>query len=381
MNNNIIIIGSGLAGYTLAREFRKLDKTTPLMLITRDAGDFYSKPMLSNAFAQNKTAEQLITTPADAIAKQLDITLHKQTEVKRIDKAVRRVETSAGNFDYAKLIFALGADPIRLPLAGNAADEVLSVNDIADYARFRARVADKKHLAIIGAGLIGCEFANDLANAGYKVTIIDPTAHPLSSLLPEVAGKQLLEPLQQIGVTFRFGVAVSAVDKNDAAYKLTLNNGETINADLVLSAVGLRPRTALARETGLTVNRGIVVDQHAQTSDENIYALGDCAEYHGGVCLPYVMPIMHAARALAQTLAGTTTAIIFPAMPVIIKTPAHPVVVQPAPKNSAGTWQLLDNNDGGVKMTFTDNENKIHGFALTGTKTAERQAMLKLLTD
>ena len=98
MNKTIIIIGSGLAGYTLARELRKLDKTTPLMLITRDAGDFYSKPMLSNAYAQNKTAEQVITTPADAIAAQLDITLHKQSEVNRVDKAARRVETTAGNF-------------------------------------------------------------------------------------------------------------------------------------------------------------------------------------------------------------------------------------------------------------------------------------------
>jgi rubredoxin-NAD+ reductase len=378
MNNTIIIIGSGLAGYTLARELRKLDKTTPLMLITRDAGDFYSKPMLSNAFAQNKTAAQLVTTAADAIAAQLDITLHKQTEVTRIDKSARHVETSVGNFDYAKLVFALGADPIRLPLTGNAADEVLSVNDLADYARFRERATDKKHLAIIGAGLIGCEFANDLANAGYQVTVIDPTAYPLSSLLPEAAGKQLLKPLQQIGVTFRFGVAVSAVVKHNAAYQLTLNNGETLHADLVLSAVGLRPRTTLARETGLTVNRGIVVNQHAQTSDEHIYALGDCAEYHGGITLPYVMPIMHAARALAQTLAGTPTHIVFPAMPVIIKTPAHPVVVQPAPKNISGAWALLD-NDGGVKMTFTDNDNKIRGFVLTGAKTAERQAMLKLL--
>ncbi|MEY4730233.1 MAG: hypothetical protein RL020_1391 [Pseudomonadota bacterium] len=378
MNNTLIIIGSGLAGYTLARELRKLDKTTPLILITRDAGDFYSKPMLSNAFAQNKTAEQLVTTPADAIAAQLDITLHKRTEVKFIDKVARRVETSAGNFDYAKLVFAVGADPIRLPLAGNAADEVLSVNDIADYARFRERVAAKKHIAIIGAGLIGCEFANDLANAGYQVTVIDPTAYPLSSLLPEAAGKQLLEPLKKIGVTFRFGVAVSAVDKNHAAYTLTLNNDETLHADLVLSAVGLRPRTSLARETGLTVNRGIVVDQHAQTSDANIYALGDCAEYHGGLTLPYVMPIMHAARALAQTLAGTSTAIAFPPMPVIIKTPAHPVVIQPASKNITGAWQMLD-EIGGVKMTFVDSKNNIHGFVLTGTKTAERQAMLKLL--
>ncbi len=378
MNNTMIIIGSGLAGYTLAREFRKLDKTTPLMLITRDAGDFYSKPMLSNALAQNKTAEQLVTTKADVIATQLDLTLHHHTEVKKIDVAARRIETSNGHFEYAKLIFALGADPIRLPLGGDAADEVLSVNDIADYAHFREHAVGKKHIAIIGAGLIGCEFANDLANASYKVTVIDPTAYPLSSLLPEVAGKQLLEPLQQIGVTFRFGVAVSAVDKNDTAYRLTLNNGETIHVDLVLSAVGLRPRTALARETGIAVNRGIVVDQHAQTSDANIYALGDCAEYHGGVTLPYVMPIMHAARALAQTLAGTPSAIIFPPMPIIIKTPAHPVVIQPVAKNIIGIWQSHEASNG-VKMTFVDNENKLNGFVLTGANTTERQAMLKLL--
>lgn len=379
MINNLIIIGSGLAGYTLARELRKLDKTTPLMLITRDAGDFYSKPMLSNAFAQNKTASTLVTTPADAIAAQLDLTLLKQTEVKHIDASARRVDTSAGSFSYAKLVFAVGADPIRLPLAGNAAADVLSVNDIADYARFREHAAGKKHIAVVGAGLIGCEFANDLANAGFQVSVIDPTAYPLSGLLPEAAGKQLLEPLQQIGVAFRFGVAVSAVDKAPSGYTLTLNNNDRFDADLVLSAVGLRPRTALARASGLDVNRGIVVDEHAQTSDANIYALGDCAEYSGGITLPYVMPIMHAARALAQTLAGTPTAVVFPAMPVIIKTPAHPVVVQPAPRNLPGAWQMLD-NDSGVKMTFTDGQNKIRGFVLTGAKTAERQAMVKLLT-
>jgi len=128
----LIIVGSGLAGYTVAREFRKYDKTTQIIMVTQDSGDFYSKPMLSNAFAQKKSAEQLVASPAQTMVEQINMTLLAHAQLQAIDTAQREVVTSLGRYRYGKLVLALGADPVRLPLAGNAAERVLSVNDLRD---------------------------------------------------------------------------------------------------------------------------------------------------------------------------------------------------------------------------------------------------------
>jgi len=377
----VIIVGSGLAGYTVAREFRKHDKTTQIIMITQDNGDFYSKPMLSNAFAQKKTPEQLVSSPAATMVEQINMTLLAGAKLNGIDVAKHQVDTSLGRYNYSKLVLALGADPVRLPFGGDAADEILSVNDLGDYAHFRKKVSSAKRVVVIGAGLIGCEFANDLLAAGIAPTVVDPMSHPLTALLPESAGLAVKSALQAAGVEWRFGTTVQAVDRADGAegsYRVALADGSVIATDLVLSAVGLRPRTALAREAGLTVNRGIVVDSLGKTSNEDIYALGDCAEYEGAT-LPYVLPIMTAARAIAQTLAGTPTAIAFPHMPVSVKTPAHPVSVQPAKAGVAGTWEIAISEDAGLKLLFTDETGKLRGFVLTGARTVERAAIVKLL--
>jgi len=373
----IVIIGAGLAGYTLIRELRKLDFSSPVILVTADDGDFYSKPMLSNAFAQGKTPAQLVTTSAAVMAAQLGVTLLPRTRVLRIRAGERMIETSAGDYRYAKLVLALGADPIRPALEGDGAGEVHSVNDLADYAAFRQQLGAGARVAILGAGLIGCEFANDLAGGGMRVTVVDPSPHPLASLLPQAAGRELAASLARLGVAWEFGKTARAVDKTSGGYRLSLNDGSEVAADCILSAIGLRPRTALAGEAGLTVNRGIAVDQYLRTSDPHIHALGDCAEVDGQV-RPYVLPIMHAARALAQTLAGQATAVSYPPMPVVVKTPACPVVVQPVARDAAGQWQAEACEDG-AKLCFVDPAGGITGFALVGGATREKGEMLKRL--
>ena len=374
----IVVLGSGLAGYTLVRELRKLNRDVAITLISQNSGNYYSKPMLSNALAQGKTAESLVTTAAAEIARQLGITLLPHTEVFGIRRENKELQTSAGVIEYGRLVLALGADPIRLPLQGDASEAVVSVNDLADYAKFRNALASAKTVAIIGAGLIGCEFANDLAGAGYAVTVIDPTAYPLSGLMPEQAGSQLLAPLSALGVTWRFGAAVKAIDSDATGYALTLSDGTALSADMVLSAVGLRPRIELARSAGLAVNRGIVVDAQMRSSDKDIFALGDCAEIDGRV-LPYVLPIMHAARALARVLSGEDTQVEFPAMPVVVKTPAHPVAVLPVPRDAPGTWISLAEGQG-IKQGFFDERDRLRGFALTGTHSAQRSEMVKQIS-
>ena len=371
----IVVLGSGLAGYSVIRELRKLDRDIPVTLVSRDSGDYYSKPMLSNAYAQGKDAAGLVLTRAAEMAAQLGITLLAETEVHAIDRTNKTLASSAGELEYGRLVMALGADPIRIPVQGDAADAVMSVNDIADYAQLRKAVQDVAHITIMGGGLIGCEFANDWATAGYRVSVIDPGPYPLASLMPEQAGKQLLAPLAAIGVDWHFATSVSRVDRHEKGYTLTLADGTQLQTGLLLSAVGLRPRIALAQAAGLEVNRGIKVDAYLRSSDPAIYALGDCAEIDGKV-QPFVLPIMHAARALAKTLSGCETPVVFPAMPVVVKTPAHPVAVLPVARDAVGSWQLRANSDG-VKMAFLDAEQCMSGFVLTGRYAAERNEMSK----
>jgi rubredoxin-NAD+ reductase len=375
--NPIVVLGSGLAGYTVIRELRKLNRDIPLTLVSRDSGDYYSKPMLSNAFAQQKDATSLVLTAAAEMAKQLDIKLITHAEVNAIHRADKKLEISAGTLHYDKLVLALGADPIRIPLQGDAANEVMSVNDLADYAKLREALNGVKSIAIMGGGLIGCEFANDWAAAGYAVTVIDPGAYPLASLMPEQAGTQLLQPLAQLGVTWRFGTSIQRMDKAAAGYTLSLADGSSLNADLVISAVGLRPRTQLAKDAGLNINRGIVVDEQLRSNDASIFALGDCAEIQGRV-LPFVLPIMHAGRALARVLNGEAAKVQFPAMPVVVKTPAHPVAVAPVARDAVGGWKELASGQG-VKMGFFDVQNNMTGFVLTGLFASERSEMTKRL--
>ena len=375
MSLPIVILGTGLAGYTLAREFRKLDKDTPLLIVSRDHAGFYSKPMLSNALTGKKTAATLVMKAADKMTAELAATLHPHTEVQRIDTAAQTVVLANGEtLPYRELVLALGADPIRLPLQGDGAEQVLSVNDLDDYARFAECLAGARSVAILGAGLIGCEFANDLLTHGVATTVIDLADRPLPRLLPPAASQRLRDKLEAAGVAFRFGVSVNRVDRNGEANVLTLSDGSVLHADRVLSAIGLKPRTALAAQAGIAVQRGIVTDQLLATSAPHVHALGDCAEVVGH-SLPFVMPLMQQARALAATLAGTPTPVLYPAMPVTVKTPACPTVVCPPPPNAVGEWSVDLSNDA-CTARFTDHQGRLLGFALMGSATAQRQALV-----
>lgn len=380
MASPLIVIGAGLAGWTAVRELRKRDADTPIVMFTADGGDFYAKPSLSNAFAQQKAPAQLVTTPAARMAQTLGVRLQPHTAVLGIDTATRQVCTAAGRLDYRALVLALGAQPIRVPLLGNAAGRVLSVNSLDDFAAFHARLPPQARVLVMGAGLIGCEFANDLAGAGYRVRVVDPADRPLAALLPPAASLQLRDALGALGVQWSWGTTVRQVDAAGEALRVTFSDGSAAEADVVLSAVGLRAHTTLALEAGIACDRGIVVDTLLQTSAADVYALGDCAQYASagagtlpghaapGRTLPYVMPIMNAARALATTLTGTPTTLAFPLMPVAVKTPALPLVIAPPAPGTPGEWTEAEPG----LWQFLDLAHTPRGFVLAGAQTARR---------
>jgi rubredoxin-NAD+ reductase len=377
MNAPVVIVGTGLAGYNLAREFRKLDGETPLLLLTADDGRSYSKPMLSTGFGKNKDADGLSMAEPGAMADQLKAEVRTHTRISGIDPGHKRLWIGEEAVYYRDLILAWGAETVRVPIEGDAADCVFPINDLEDYARFRAAAAGKRRVLLLGAGLIGCEFANDLSVGGYEVQLVAPCEQVMPTLLHPAAAAAVQAGLESLGARFHLGPVLTRLQRVANGLEAHLSDGQVIPCDVVLSAIGLRPRIDLAAAAGLQVNRGVMVDRHLKTSHANIYALGDCAEVDG-LNLLYVMPLMSCARALAQTLAGKPTAVAYGPMPITVKTPVCPVVVSPPPRGMEGIW-TVEGQGADIKVLCRDANGKLLGYALTGAAVMEKLALNKEL--
>ena len=287
------------------------------------------------------------------------------------------ISTRCHEIAFKQLVFACGANPIDLNLSGSGAEDVLSVNNIQDYALWRERLHNSKTIAVIGSGLVGCEFAHDLLKSGYQVDVYSIDDTPLARLLPQDVAKVFAAGLQEEGVNWRFSTSVNEVIKSGAKSYLETSSGKTKQFDLVLSAVGLHPHIKLAKAAGLETARGIVTDEYMQTSKDSIYALGDCAQVGGEVRL-YVAPLLQCAKALAKTLNNEKTAVVFPPMPIVIKTALFPVTVLPPAEAIAGSWNITgDGRD--LCARFINTAGKLCGFALTGKCVRERMQLLQQL--
>lgn len=375
----IVVVGTGLSGYTLVRELRKLDREAPIVMVTADDGASYSKPMLSTGFTKGKEADELMQATPEQMEEQMGVTVRTFTTVTGLDTDAHQLIFGDERLTYSKLVLAWGADVVRLTIPGDGKEHVFSVNDLMDYRAFRQALNSSQsgggHVAIMGAGLIGCEFANDLRNGGHEVDVIAPDERVMPGLLPDAAAEAVLTGLKDLGARFHFGTVVDHIAQAGTGVRLTLANGKELEADLVLSAVGLRPRKELAAEAGLETGRGIVVNRALETSATDVYSLGDCAEVDGMV-LPYVMPLMASARALAKTLAGDRTEVAYGTMPVIVKTPCCPTAVCPPPMDAEGQWEV-ESDGHNVRALFKTPSDELLGFAVTGSYAVEKQALSK----
>mgnify|MGYP001122556803 CR=1 FL=1 len=374
----IIILGSGQAGVSIARELRKQSAghpvQGPILLISADQGGFYSKPMLSNAYAKQMQPERLLVQSSEVLADKLAISVMPNTEVLAINTAERYIELADKTLSYDKLVLALGAKPILLAALPETAH---NINSLAQYEQLRAKLTKPTKIAIVGGGLVGVELANDLQLGGHKVTLIERGAQLLSQLISPPIAEQLTQALTDQGIAIHLDTAVQSSNGTGAATdatstQLTLTNGTCINADCIISAVGLQPNIELAQAAGLQTNRGISVDRGLMTSDQHIYALGDCAEVDGLV-LPYILPIMEAARCLAQTLLGNAKTLAYPAMPVAIKSTSYPIVACP-PRTPAQTTSEHEITATGIVSRYYDAKQQLVGFCLSGDQARQRQA-------
>jgi rubredoxin---NAD+ reductase len=364
--NPVVIVGSGYAGYSVAREFRRRDKLTPLVVLTGDDGQFYSKPALSEAYSETSTIDSLVAKTAEQMAAQIKGEVRTKVRVTKIDRDRPELSLGADTQSYSQLVLAIGADPVHLPITERVPGRAFAVNGLDDYGRFRAAIHGKKHITVLGAGLIGCEFADHLNRAGYSIDVVDLAAYPLSRLLPRENGEYLRERLARAGVRWHLATRVEDLRTSQEQVKVSCADGAEWTTDIVLSAIGLKPRTALAEAAGLDSHRGIVVDRHLRTSDPAIFALGDCAEVAGHL-LPYIAPISVATKVVAANLTGGDSVVSYPAMPVRVKTPTCPTVVYPPPEDANGAW-TTESQDDGMQSLFYDAAGTLQGFSLHGTR-------------
>jgi rubredoxin-NAD+ reductase len=314
------------------------------------------------------------------MAAQLKLDLRAGRLVEAIDRQDKAVLTTGGPIFYDKLVLALGADPVRPPIDGDAAHRALVVNNLDHYRAFREALPYGARVLIMGGGLVGTEFANDLSGSGYRPVVVDMLGHPLAQLVPPGVGGMIRDALSEKGVQWHLGRKVIGIHKSDAGIRAELDDDTAIDAQAVLSAVGLRPNIQLAQEAGLEVGRGVRVDQTGRTSDPDIYAIGDCAEYPQGLAA-YVTPIMAAARAIAPSALGTPTDIRFPPLSVQVKTTAYPVVLLPAPIGVEGQWHEIANDDHGLKYHYRDADGAIRGYVFTKDYCQERMEMDRALSE
>ncbi|EGQ9178238.1 rubredoxin-NAD(+) reductase [Vibrio alginolyticus] len=365
-NDPIVIIGSGHSGYQLAAALRAQSETVAITVFTADDGALYSKPALSNALVMNKDGDALQSESALKWESRLNIRVYPHTRVEQIDRANSTLHTSIGKYAYSRLVLATGASPIEIPIEGDRS-WVMSVNDLVDYRRFRSELQDKKRIAILGDGLIGCEFANDLIESGYEVTVIGLGQWPMERLIPQQLGESLQSALAERGVQWALQDSIARIEpRSESSAVLHLNSGKQIEADLVLSAVGLKPNVSLAERAGLEVGRGIKVNQFGQTSDESIYSLGDCVETEQG-WQPYIAPINQMIPSVAKSLLGDVAPISLTPTPVIVKTPILPLTIFPVAVEEQGQW-YIENQADELTAAFYSPEGAMLGFALLGRK-------------
>lgn len=374
----VVIVGSGYAGLQLARQYRRLAPAAPLVIVCADEGADYAKPQLSHVISKRQTASDLIRKPAKELVQELKALVLTEQKVLAIDTERQMIRLAERELPYRDLVLAVGAEAWIPPVSGDAAGDILTLNSLQEYRQSQDRLATSQRILLIGAGLIGCELANDFLLAGKTVTVCDPADKVLSALLPEFASESLYSALQQSGCRFELTNTLISAERVADGIQATFRDGTSIVVDSIVSAAGLRPRITLAQAAGLTVNRGIVVNDHLNTSDPHVYALGDCAETDGQL-RPYLQPITLGAQALAKTLSGEATAIRWPVMPVNVKTPRYPVQSAGDVRSDDLIWQLDEDDTGLTGLAFR--QGKKVGFVTGGQHINRSMNLIRQLEE
>lgn len=377
MNNGIVIIGSGFAARQLVKNIRKQDAAVPLTLIAADSIDEYNKPDLSHVVSRGQTAADLTLQTAGEFAEQYNLNLFPQTWVSDIDAQAKVVKSQDREWHYDKLVLATGASTIVPPVPGK--ELMLTLNSQQEFGAAQSTLRDAQRVLIIGGGLIGSELAMDFGRAGKAVTVVDNSACILASLMPPEVSSRLQHRLTDMGVHLLLKTQLQSLAKTTTGIVAQFDRNRQIEVDAVVAATGLRPETALARRAGVEINRGVKVNSAMQTSDPDIYALGDCAEINGAV-LPFLQPILLSAMCLAKNLLGQNGELKLPHMLVKVKTPDLPLHLAGETRRQDLDWTIATSAQGMLAQGYDDSQ-QLRAFVVSEERMKEAFSLLKLLPN
>lgn len=308
MKESLVVVGNGMAGMRTVEELMKIaPEKYDITVFGAEPHGNYNRIMLSPLLAGEKSLKDIMINDLDWYTEN-QITLHagKDKAVTRIDRKRRIVVAEDGTeARYDKLLLATGSNPFIIPVPGHDLKGVITFRDIQDVDAMLAAAQTRQHAIVIGGGLLGLEAANGLHKRGMHVTVVHNLPVLMNRQLDAIASDFLLKELQARGMQFRLSANTAAFEGDESGHvkAIRFDTGESLPADLVVMAVGIRPNTALAQKVGIYCERGIVVNDTLQTYDPSIYAVGECIQ-HRGELFGLVAPIWDQAKVCANHLAG-----------------------------------------------------------------------------
>jgi nitrite reductase (NADH) large subunit len=300
----LIVIGNGMAGMRTIDELLKLSPDKyDITVFGAEAYCNYNRIMLSPVLAGDKTIDQIILHDFQWYQDK-NISLHTSKEIIGVDPVHQTVTTDDGSqVNYDKLILATGSNPIILPLKGKDLEGVITFRDIDDVKIMIEAAKTHKKAVVIGGGLLGLEAANGLMVQGMDVTVVQRGSILMNQQLDQAASDLLQSELEQKGLTFLVDCETTEFIGQDRVEKVRFSNGTEVETDLVVMAVGVRPNIALAQQSGIMCERGMLVDDTLKTHSKNIYAVGECVQYRNET-FGLVAPLYKQAKVCAAQLAN-----------------------------------------------------------------------------
>ncbi len=310
MTKTIIIIGAGQAGLQSCVSLRQGGFEGKIVLVGDEPHAPYQRPPLSKKFLAGEIELERLNLRPDAFFREADITLALGTAVTAIDTGARTITFDDGDTQsYDTAILATGTRSRLIPIPGHDLDGVMTLRRIADVEFFRPYLALGSRVAIIGGGYIGLEVAAVVRALGLEATVFEAESRVMQRVVSPDVSNFFTALHRENGVTIEADCAISRIVGDSHCTGVETSDGRVFEADLVLVAVGAVPNTELAKAAGLAIDNGIAVDDHARTSDENIYAAGDCTSFPSGkfdrrVRLESVQNAIDQAKAAAAAIVG-----------------------------------------------------------------------------
>jgi nitrite reductase (NADH) large subunit len=308
MSESLVIVGNGMAAARLVDELAKVALGRYAIAVIGDEPRLaYNRVLLSSVLAGETASHEIELRPANWW-RDRGVTLKYGCAVDEIDVGRRELKiANEESVTFSRLVLATGSSPLRLNVPGADLPGVNTFRDSRDVDLLLALAAGKKRVVVVGGGLLGLEAAYGLAKAGAPVTLVHLMDRLMERQLDAPAGAVLKSLVEKKGISVLLNASTARIIGERRVEGVALTDGRHIDADAVIFAAGIRPNTALAKEAGIPVNRGVVVDDRLQTGGEDIFALGECAE-HRGICYGLVEPAYEQARVLAQHLSGRNVA-------------------------------------------------------------------------